>query len=55
MAADERECVDLWSVLEDAEATVERWPEWQREVSVNPQRDDEGPPAGRPGRQRWSP
>jgi hypothetical protein len=34
MAADERECVDLWSVLEDAEATVEGWPEWQREVEV---------------------
>ena len=34
MAADERECVDLWSVLEDAEATVEGWPEWQRAVEV---------------------
>jgi hypothetical protein len=35
MAADERECVDLWSVLEDAETTVEGWPEWQRDVEAD--------------------
>ena len=27
--------VDLWSVLEEAEETVDTWPEWQRQYEAD--------------------
>jgi hypothetical protein len=33
--ADEVQPVDWWGVLEEAEETVEQWPEWQRQYEVD--------------------
>jgi len=32
--------VDLWSILEEAEATVERWPEWQQRYEADVHYED---------------
>jgi hypothetical protein len=33
--ADEVQPVDWWGVLEEAEQTVEQWPEWQQQYEVD--------------------
>jgi hypothetical protein len=33
--------VDLWSVLEEAEETVDRWPEWQQRYDADVHYEDE--------------
>ena len=35
MAGEGAEPVDLWSVLEDAETTVEQWPAWQQRYEAD--------------------
>jgi hypothetical protein len=32
--------VDLWSVLEEAEETVDAWPEWQRQYEADVHYED---------------
>jgi hypothetical protein len=35
--------VDLWSVLEEAEETVETWPEWQQQYEADVYYDSSQP------------
>jgi hypothetical protein len=35
MAEEVPQSVDFWSVLEEATATVEQWPDWQKRYEVD--------------------
>ncbi|HEY0160723.1 MAG TPA: hypothetical protein VGF28_25785 [Thermoanaerobaculia bacterium] len=35
MTAEAPQPVDLWSVLEEAEETVDAWPEWQQQYEAD--------------------
>jgi hypothetical protein len=35
MAAEDSQPVDLWDVLDEAEATVETWPAWQQRYEAD--------------------
>ena len=35
MAAEDPQPVDLWDVLDEAEATVETWPAWQQRYEAD--------------------
>ena len=51
MAEEVGQPVDLWSVLDEAELTVETWPSWQQRYEVDVYRDENeiSPPAARDG------
>lgn len=43
MAEEVGQPVDLWSVLDEAELTVETWPSWQQRYEVDVYRDADPP------------
>jgi len=42
MAEDVPPPIDFWTVLEEAQSTVETWPEWQQRVEADVYYEGEG-------------